>query len=104
MLRMLRRDAGVARVRCWLAPTGRGLMANGQEDKWANQAQCPHLGAEASVDVWYVDHWSLWLDLKIILLTLWKTFKREGISQPGQATMEEFRGEAVGLDDGGATL
>ena len=45
-----------------------------------------------SLDVWYVDHWSFWLDIKIILLTFWKIFKREGISQPGHATMEEFMG------------
>ncbi len=44
------------------------------------------------LDVWYVDHWSLWLDIKIIFMTIWKIFKREGINQPGQATMEEFRG------------
>ncbi len=44
------------------------------------------------LDVWYVDHQSLWLDLKIIFMTIWKILKREGISQPGQATMEEFRG------------
>ena len=44
------------------------------------------------LDVWYVDNWSLWLDIKIIFMTVWKIFKREGISQPGQATMEEFRG------------
>ena len=43
------------------------------------------------LDVWYVDHQSLWLDLKIICRTVWKTLKREGISQPGRATMEEFR-------------
>ena len=43
-------------------------------------------------DVWYVDHWSLWLDIKILFLTLWKVIKREGISQPGRATMEEFMG------------
>jgi sugar transferase EpsL len=41
-------------------------------------------------DVWYVDHQSFWLDLRIIGLTLWKVLKREGISQPGQATAEEF--------------
>ena len=46
-----------------------------------------------NLDVWYVDHWSFWLDIKIILLTFWKTFKREGISQPGHATMEEFMGD-----------
>jgi sugar transferase EpsL len=45
-----------------------------------------------ALDVWYVDHHSLGLDLKILLLTLWKTVKREGISQPGHATMEEFMG------------
>jgi lipopolysaccharide/colanic/teichoic acid biosynthesis glycosyltransferase len=44
------------------------------------------------LDVWYVDHWSLWLDIKIILLTVWKVLKREGISQPGHATAEEFLG------------
>ena len=48
-----------------------------------------------ALDVWYVDHQSLWLDLKIIALTIWKILKREGISQPGQATMEEFMGSGV---------
>ena len=43
-------------------------------------------------DVWYVDHWSFWLDIKILLLTFWKVLKREGISQPGHATAEEFMG------------
>ncbi|MHA1371856.1 MAG: sugar transferase, partial [Promethearchaeota archaeon] len=41
-------------------------------------------------DVWYVDHLSLWLDIKILFLTVWKVVKGEGISQAGQATMEEF--------------
>jgi sugar transferase EpsL len=44
------------------------------------------------LDVWYVDHWSIWLDIKILFLTLWKVFKREGINQPGHATAEEFMG------------
>jgi len=44
------------------------------------------------LDVWYVDNRSLLLDIKIIFMTIWKIFKREGISQQGQATMEEFRG------------
>jgi sugar transferase EpsL len=44
-------------------------------------------------DVWYVDHWSFWLDLRIILMTFWKVFNREGISQEGQATTEYFKGE-----------
>ena len=44
------------------------------------------------LDVWYVDHWSVWLDIKIMGMTIWKILKREGISHPGQATMEEFKG------------
>ncbi len=44
------------------------------------------------LDVWYVDHWSFWLDIKIILLTFWKVLQREGVSQPGQATTEYFMG------------
>ena len=51
-------------------------------------------------DVWYVDNWSFWLDIKIILLTLWKVIKREGISQPGQATTEYFMGNPDGDDNG----
>jgi lipopolysaccharide/colanic/teichoic acid biosynthesis glycosyltransferase len=45
-----------------------------------------------ALDVWYIDHVSLWLDIKILFLTIWKIVRREGISQQGQATMEEFRG------------
>lgn len=45
-----------------------------------------------ALDVWYVDNHTLWLDLKIIMLTLLKIVKRDGINQPGQATMEEFFG------------
>jgi len=44
------------------------------------------------LDVWYVDHWSLRLDLKILWQTFAKVIKREGISQPGHATAEEFMG------------
>ena len=44
------------------------------------------------LDVWYVDHLSFWLDVKILGLTIFKVVKREGISQDGQATMEEFKG------------
>jgi sugar transferase EpsL len=43
-------------------------------------------------DIWYVDHWSFLLDLKIIAMTIWKVLTREGISQPGHATAEEFMG------------
>jgi len=43
-------------------------------------------------DVWYVDHQSLLLDLKIIFLTLMKVIKAEGISGEGVATMKKFQG------------
>jgi sugar transferase EpsL len=42
------------------------------------------------LDVWYVDHWSLALDLKILLLTVVKVIRREGISAEGHATMPRF--------------
>jgi lipopolysaccharide/colanic/teichoic acid biosynthesis glycosyltransferase len=45
-----------------------------------------------ALDVWYVEHRSFSLDLGILLLTVWKIVKREGISAPGDATMPPFRG------------
>ena len=45
-----------------------------------------------NLDIWYVDNVSIGLDLKILFLTFWKVLKREGISQPGHATAEEFMG------------
>ena len=44
------------------------------------------------LDVWYVDHCSFLLDMRIVFLTIKKVFIREGISQEGQATMEFFNG------------
>jgi lipopolysaccharide/colanic/teichoic acid biosynthesis glycosyltransferase len=45
-----------------------------------------------ALDVWYVEHYNLWLDVKILSLTAWKILKREGISAPGEATMPRFMG------------
>lgn len=45
------------------------------------------------LDVWYVDNRSFLLDLRILRLTLARVFKRDGISQAGQATMEKFQGD-----------
>jgi len=45
------------------------------------------------MDVWYVDHWSFWLDVRIIFLTIWKVISREGVNQEGQSTVEYFKGE-----------
>lgn len=61
----------------WAQVNGRNTLA--WEDKFR-------------LDVWYVDHHSLWLDMKIIGMTLAKVLQREGISHPGHATMEEFLG------------
>jgi len=43
-------------------------------------------------DVWYVDNWSFWLDLKILWLTAWRVVTRQGISAEGESTMNEFMG------------
>jgi sugar transferase EpsL len=48
------------------------------------------------LDVWYVDHQSLGLDLEIILQTMWKVLMRIDVSYPGHATMEEFQGARLG--------
>jgi len=45
-----------------------------------------------ALDVWYVDNRSFWLDMRILVLTLWKVVRREGVSQPGHATAQRFRG------------
>lgn len=48
-----------------------------------------------NLDVWYIDNWSLALDIKILVLTVWTVLKREGISQPGEVGMAEFNGSGV---------
>ena len=48
------------------------------------------------LDVWYVDNWSIFLDIKIIFLTILKVLKGEGISAEGHATMPEFKGTTKG--------
>jgi len=45
-----------------------------------------------ALDVWYVDHHSFWLDMKIVVMTFFKVFARSGINSDKAATMEEFRG------------
>src|SRR5699024_11048684 len=46
------------------------------------------------LDVWYADHQSFWLDIKILLLTVLKVFKTERINQDGQAMIEKFKGSS----------
>ncbi|WP_138498133.1 sugar transferase [Nostoc sp. PA-18-2419] len=45
------------------------------------------------LDVWYIDRWSLWLDLKILFMTVWQVIQRKSISQEGHVTSEEFTGQ-----------
>jgi sugar transferase EpsL len=47
---------------------------------------------KSALDVWYVDHWSMWLDLRILLATVRKAIRCEGISGASCATMPEFGG------------
>lgn len=48
-----------------------------------------------ALDVWYVDHRSMWLDLKILWLTVRKVLVRDGISAAGEATMTRFEGDKL---------
>jgi sugar transferase EpsL len=45
-----------------------------------------------ALDIWYVENWSLWLDLKILAITGWKVLTGQGVTAPGSATMPEFLG------------
>lgn len=51
-----------------------------------------------ALDIWYIDHYTFFVDFKILLITFGKVFFREGISAAGEATMPEFRGTASGED------
>jgi len=46
------------------------------------------------LDVWYVDNYNFWLDVKILILTISQVYKREGVHQEGHVTAEEFKGNA----------
>ena len=50
--------------------------------------------AKFRLDVWYVDHWSLWLDLKILALTVIRVLQQSGVSSSATETMPEFLGES----------
>lgn len=62
----------------WVQVNGRNALS--WEEKFA-------------LDTWYVDHLSFRLDLRILLLTVWRVLTRDGINHAGQATMTEFQGE-----------
>ena len=73
--------------RCHLVPPGLTGWAQVNGRNSANWQQ------RLLLDVWYVDHRSLWLDCKILLMTPWKVLKREGIMHPDDPSWEgDFRG------------
>ncbi len=47
-----------------------------------------------AADVAYVEQWSLWLDLKVLALSVWRVLRREGVTPEGQATMPRFQGSS----------
>jgi len=61
----------------WAQINGRNILS------WEDRFQ---------LDVWYVDHWSFWLDIKIIFTTIWKVLKGEGITPAKGEIMEKFMG------------
>jgi lipopolysaccharide/colanic/teichoic acid biosynthesis glycosyltransferase len=64
---------------------------------WAqvNGRNSLHWEEKFKLDVWYVDHRSFWLDIRILSLTVRKVLLREGISAPGDATMPVFKGTGL---------
>jgi len=48
-----------------------------------------------ALDVWYVEHWSLWLDVRIVLVTILRVLSRSGVSASGHVTMPEFMGASA---------
>ena len=73
----LRRHDVLPGMTGWAQINGRNLMS------WTEKFK---------LDLWYVDNWSLLLDIKIIFLTIYKVFKRDGINQSNNVTMEYFNG------------
>jgi len=61
---------------------------------WAqvNGRNAPSWDEKLDFDIWYVDHWSLWLDVKILARTVVRVLQRSGIAQQGHATMPVFMG------------
>lgn len=75
--KQMRRHDVIPGITGWAQVNGRNSLS--WEEKFA-------------LDLWYVENQSFWLDLKIILLTIVKILKREGISQPGHVTIQPFTG------------
>ena len=74
----MRRHAVLPGITGWAQVNGRNAIS--WEDKFR-------------LDVWYVDNMSLWLDIQILVRTAVEVVKREGIREPGQATIRPFTGQ-----------
>ena len=74
----MRRHEARPGITGWAQVNGRNTLS--WEDKFA-------------LDIWYVDHQSFWLDLRILVLTVLRVVRREGISADGEATMPAFNGQ-----------
>ena len=79
--RQARRHAVRPGITGWAQVNGRNAL------DWAERFE---------LDLWYVEHRSLLLDLKIIAMTAWRMFRPQGISRPGHATMPKFTGSQRG--------
>ncbi|MGE0869928.1 MAG: sugar transferase [Kofleriaceae bacterium] len=68
---------------------------------WAqvNGRNAPAWPDKLALDIWYVDHWSLLLDARILARTFARVLQRSGISNDGHATMPEFMGDADVIAD-----
>jgi lipopolysaccharide/colanic/teichoic acid biosynthesis glycosyltransferase/glycosyltransferase involved in cell wall biosynthesis len=77
-----RRHEVIPGITGWAQVHGRRLLDGCWEEKF-------------KFDIWYVDHWSLWLDLKILFMTVLTVLKQEGITQEGHVTGDEFKGSAT---------
>ena len=73
----MRRHEALPGITGWAQVNGRNALS------WEDRFE---------LDIWYVDHRSVWLDVKILLLTIARIITRDGISQRGEATMSKFTG------------
>jgi sugar transferase EpsL len=85
----MRRHAVRPGITGWAQVNGRNGL--GWEERFAH-------------DVWYVDHCTLWLDLRIIGRTVRAVLRRTGITEAGHATMSEYMGPAQAADDAGVAV
>lgn len=81
-----RRHAVMPGVTGWAQVNGRRLL----DQFWEKKFQ---------LDVWYVDRWSLWLDLKILFMTVWQVLQQQGITQQGHATSGYFKGQPSQINE-----